>query len=186
MANQEPLSGKGKTRPQRVAIWVWSAHWISAAFALALLATSVMPGILLLSRAPWLSLHLTLGWTLLAITVYRCVAALKGQGQRRSLSAPRVIVAWASFAVVCLTIATGILLFRPSPLGGKVYLYGLFPAPSLHFLPHNAMSVLIQSHHYFAYGLLLIIAVHVLLAFVPHRKAGPLPVRWLWTGARTN
>lgn len=88
--------------------------------------------------------------------------------------------------MISATITTGLPLFRPSPLGGKVYLFGLFPPPSLHFLVHNSMALLMQSHRYLAYGLLLPVTAHALLAFVPYRKAGPLPVRWLWTGARIN
>lgn len=184
MEGKGPHTDEIPTRPENGAFQVWFAYWSSAAVAFPLLVTSVMPGMLPLSHATWLSLHLSLGWTLLTITIYRCIAALKWMGQRQRLGAPRGIVAWASFAVLSVTIATGLPLFRPSPLGGKVYLFGFFRPPSFHFPAHNAIMVLLQTHHYLAYGLSLLFAAHVFLAFVPYRKAGPLPARWLWTGFR--
>lgn len=80
MGGRGPQTGERPTRPERLANWVWSAHWSSATVALALLVTSAIPSMLPLSRATRLGLHLSLGWTLLGISIYRCVVTMMGGG----------------------------------------------------------------------------------------------------------
>lgn len=164
----------------------WVVHWTTAALTVAILVTSFLPQLAPSSRAGGMSVHLSLGWTLLLITVVRFSIALVQRPAWRLLPGARQVPAVGTLATLLGCAALGTLLFRPSPLGGKSYLFGLVPAPSLHWLDHGSLLWVLPLHRYLAYGLLGILAIHVLLAFIPHRKAGPLPIRWLWRGSRLS
>ena len=164
----------------------WVVHWATAALTVAILITSFLPLFAPGSRAGWMSLHLSLGWSLLLITIVRFSIALVQRPAWRLLHRARQVPAVVTLATLLGCAALGTLLFRPSPLGGKSYLFGVIPAPSLHWLDHGSLLWVLPLHRYRAYGLLGILGIHVLLAFIPHRKAGPLPIRWLWRGSRVS
>lgn len=162
----------------------WIIHWITALGAVAVLATSFLPLTAIGTRATWMNVHVSLGWSLLALSALRFLLAISPGSVWRHIPPLRRMVAVATLSVLLVCAALGILLFRPSPLGGNTYIFWLFPAPSIHLLGHGSTVWILPLHRFLAYGLVAVLTIHVISAFVPYRRAGSLPIRWLWQGSR--
>ena len=166
----------------------WFLHWLSAGLVLAVLLASlpVSYPAWLVSEKEWTSIHMSIGWTLVAITAIRLLLMLKPDRMARvRILRPRGPRAWLKilllFSLVAV-LATGAVIYRPSPLGFSVYLFGLLKAGAIVDLGHATHMQVISAHRYLAYALAALYAVHAWLAFRRTSKAAILPVSWIWTG----
>ena len=168
----------------------WLLHWLSAALLLTMLLASLpvpYPSWLLVSEKLWTNIHMSIGWTLVAITAIRLLLMLQPDRMARvRILRPRGARAWLKmlllFSLVAV-LATGAVSYRPSPLGFPVYLFGMLKAEAIVDLGHATHMQVIAAHRYLAYALAALYAAHAGLAFRRPSMAAILPVSWIWTGA---
>lgn len=172
------------------AMRTWLFHWITALLvAVMLLASLPIPYPDWVQLAPWLwmSIHMSAGWALVAVTAIRLLllaAPNRRVGVRilrpRGYQAFTKIVLLTTLAAV---LVTGSLIYRPSPLGFRIYLFGLIEAGALVKLDHATHLQFIISHRYLAYALTAFFSIHTYFAFDSPSRAGPAPISWLWRRA---
>ena len=163
----------------------WLIHWTSAALIAALILTALpLAALSVLRPTPraWPDLHLTLGWTLASLTVFRL--AMLYPARAGSLWAKpfklRSAFKAALLTATVLVVATGTVIYRASPLNGGAMIFGFIEAGPLVALSHRAHMQLLTFHRAASYALLLLIAAHIVFAF---RRTGPaerLPIAWMW------
>ena len=163
----------------------WFTHWVSAALVLAILLTA-LPFAELAPLRPsprgWAGLHLSLGWALAGLTVFRLAAMMFARGGRRQRRRGwREGLKIALLATLLLVIASGTVIYRASPLKGGAYVFGFFEAGPLIGLSHSLHLQLLTFHRMATYALLALAAVHVALAFKRMSQSPALPIAWLWT-----
>ena len=163
----------------------WLIHWTSAALIAALIVTALPLAALSALRPSlraWPDFHLSLGWTLATLTVVRLVLLFpvlkeshwaKPNKLRASLKA-------ALLVTTVLVVATGAVIYRASPLKGAAKIFGFIEAGPLITLSHPVHMQLLTFHRAASYGLLLLIAAHIVFAFRPMGLAGRLPISWMW------
>lgn len=91
---------------------------------------------------------------------------------------------FCTLAALLLCLGVGVLVYRPSPLGGAAKLFGVLPAPVVHFLHGKQVALAAWLHLTLAYVFLTALILHGVLAFVPYRRGGRRPISWLWNGRR--
>ena len=163
----------------------WLIHWTSAALIAALLLTAFpLAALSILRPSPraWPDLHLTLGWTLAALTLFRLVTLFPARAG--SLGAKQFNLRAALKAVLLtatvLVVATGTVIYRASPLKGSATIFGFIEAGPLITLSHPVHMQLLTFHRAASYALLFLIAAHVVFAFRRMGQARRLPIAWMW------
>ena len=171
----------------------WLLHWITAALVALMLLASLpipYPDFVHIPPSLWMGIHMSVGWILMVVTAGRfLVLALPQRGgsvrifRPRGLRALMKVLLLVSLAVI---LATGAIIYRPSPLSPRIYLFGLFEAGALVNLGHAIHLQFIISHRYLAYALAVFFIIHTYFAFEKPSRSGPAPIAWLWRYAGSN
>ena len=130
---------------------------------------------------------MSVGWILVGVTAVRLLLLAlpqRGGGVRilrpRGLLAIIKVVLLVSLAII---LATGALIYRPSPLSPRIYLFGLFEAGAVVNLGHALHLQFIISHRYLAYAFAVFFIIHTYFALESPTRSGPAPIAWLWKRA---
>lgn len=171
----------------------WLLHWTTAALVALMLLASLpipYPDSIRVSPSLWMGIHMSVGWILVVITAVRLMvlALLRPRGdvrifRPRGLRALMKVLLLASLAVI---LATGVVIYRPSPLSPRIYLFDLFQAGAVVNLGHAIHLQFIMFHRYLAYALTVFFIIHTYFAFENPSRSGPAPIGWLWRCARSN
>jgi cytochrome b561 len=171
----------------------WLLHWTTAALVALMLLASLpipYPNFVRVSPSLWMGIHMSVGWILVVITAVRLMvlALLRRRGdvrifRPRGLRALMKVLLLASLAVI---LATGVVIYRPSPLSPRIYLFDLFQAGAVVNLGHAIHLQFIISHRYLAYALAVFFIIHTYFAFENSSRSGSAPIAWLWRRAGSN
>lgn len=162
----------------RYSLFTRVLHWVSAFLMMITLATSLGSGLGLSSRFPanWMTLHLTVGVSLLALTTMRLSRSLRSMiksGNGRAWPRNRQKLAQSALLVLALTvIASGLIIYQSSPLGRPSYVFGILPMPTLVRLDHAIHGKVIVAHMALAVVLFILMLVHIGTALSRDRKTG--------------
>jgi cytochrome b561 len=165
----------------------WLLHWITAALVALMLLASLpipYPDFVRIPPPLWTGIHMSIGWILMAATAVRFLVLVLPRrragvrifrpGGSRALMKVLLLV---SLAVI---LATGAVIYRPSPLSPRIYLFGVFEASAVVNLDHITHLQFIISHRYLAYALTVFLIIHIYFAFERPTPSGPAPILWLW------
>lgn len=168
----------------------WTLHWASAFLLLALLLTSLPWAAFEWARPAtrnWLDIHMTFGWTLLAVTAYRLIfgSYVRQLAGWKGVTAGTFVRSILLVATVVVLVA-GPFIYRVSPLVRPAHLLGFIPAVAFPSLPHGLHLQVIQLHRTGTYVLLLLLIVHVTQGFMRRGSLQARPVSWLWSGVSAS
>lgn len=165
----------------------WLLHWATALLVTPMLFASLpisYPEFLRISPSLWMGVHMTAGWALVAVTAVRLLLlALPHPGDGVRILRPRGSRALTKIALLMFLaaiLATGTIIYRPSPLGPRIYLFGLFEAGALVIFDHSMHLQTIIAHRYLAYAFAIVLIIHTYFAFESPARRGPAPIAWLW------
>lgn len=162
----------------RYSLFTRVLHWVSAFLMMIILATSLGSGLGLTSRFPanWMTLHLTVGVSLLVLTTMRLSRSLRSMiksGNGSAWPRNRQKLAQSALLVLALTvIASGLIIYQPSPLGRPSYVFGILSMPTVVRLDHAIHGKVIVAHITIAVVLFSLMLVHIGTALSRDRKTG--------------
>ena len=151
----------------RYSLFTRVLHWVSAFLMMIILATSLGSGLGFTSRFPanWMTLHLTVGVSLLVLTTMRLSRSLRSMiksGNGKAWPRNRQKLAQSTLLVLALTaIASGLIIYQPSPLGRPSYVFGILSMPTLVRLDHAIHGKVIAAHIAIAVALFILMLGHV-------------------------
>lgn len=173
----------------------WSLHWVTAVLVALMLLASLpipYPNFVRIPPSTWMAIHMSVGWVLMVVTAVRLLALAlalpRRQGSVRILRPRGLRALMKVLLLVSLTVVltTGTLIYRPSPLSPRIYLFGLLEAGAVVKLGHAVHLQFINFHRYLAYALAVFFIIHTYFAFEPPTRSGPIPISWLWRDAGHN
>ncbi len=171
----------------------WLLHWSTALLVALMLLASLpipYPDFVRMPPSLWMGIHMSAGWILVAITAVRfLLLAMPHRGGGVRILRPRGLHAiLKAVLLVSLTavLATGVVIFRPSPLGPRILLFGHIEADALFNLAHAMHLQLTISHRYLGYALALFLIIHIYFAFESPTRTAPVPIAWLWKRGGPN
>lgn len=165
----------------------WLIHWSTAVLVVFMLLSS-LPFLELSalwpSRHGWLTVHMAVGWLIILLTAARLVNLLFLRWSRPPhLLVPggiRGVVKVMLLVSLILVLAAGAVIYRPSPLGAKVYLFGLEQTGKLLNFSLGIHLRLISWHLYLSYLSAAALVVHSCLPLARSHSSVALPIAWLW------
>lgn len=165
----------------------WFIHWGTAAFVFFMLLTS-LPYLhfsaLWSTRQGWLWAHMIIGWLVVGITLARLLRLpFLRRHSPPHLLAPGGARAAIKLIILCAllaALATGIVIYRPSPLGPKIHILSLEAVGVLLHVGHGSHLSLISWHLYLANLLAVVLLIHIILAICPSGPLRSRPIVWLW------
>lgn len=162
----------------------WLMHWLSALLVLFLLLTAMPLAILAGLRPPlrlWNAIHLSAGWALLVVTLLRLLTLAAGDARDAFANGKvRAAVKIALLVTLIVILAAGSVIYRPSPLQGAAYVFGVFEATRLANIGHALHLQLLALHRYASFILAALLVVHSTLAFNRTSPEAAIPMAWLW------
>lgn len=171
----------------------WLLHWITAALVALMLVASLpipYPDLAGIPPSLWMNIHMSVGWILVVVTAIRFLALVlpRRQGsvgifRPHGLRAIMKVLLLVSLAIV---LTTGAIVYRPSPLSHRLYLFGFFEAGAVINLGHSIHLKFIVYHRYLAYALAVFFIIHTYFAFESPARSGPAPISWLWKRSGQN
>ena len=142
-------------------------HWITAIAITAqwIIGLFLLCGMAMAGNA-WLTIHLSLGLVLLALTPLRLVSRLFDHAPRHVRSPLAAIVAGLAhaglYALLLLVPLTGWLGYRPAPFMPPPLAFDLLPMPVLTGLEGVSPRTMLSLHAQLTWALVALVVVHVL------------------------
>jgi|GEM_PF-6199779 len=151
----------------------WALHWLTVILVGLTFAFWLPECVLSLVQTKghfWHSAHITLGFIVLVLAIIRLLHLFIGGQHKAESSKWRVAraIQAALILVLILTAIAGYLSFRQPVLGTKILLFGAWPLND--FTSLGAAQTARLLHEMLSYGLILLIAVHILIGLLNPKR----------------
>jgi cytochrome b561 len=164
-------------------------HWLSAlAVAVQLVIGFILLGGMAMAGSLWLVVHLSLGLTVLGLTVVRLGSRFFDTAPNRLGPRPLAAMAFLGHAglyiLLLLVPLSGWLGYRPAPFMPPPLLFGYLPMPVLSNLVSVSPRTMLQIHSLSSWALLILVGLHILAAFIHYCILGDGDFKGMVSGRR--